>query len=140
MHEMALVHDVLDVVLDEAEKCNASEVKAVYLTIGFARDVVEDLMDGLFKHLARGTVAANADLVIQRVPITVTCNGCGEVFHVNFYDESTWVCPKCHAERNYKLRTGMEYYISRIEVAGTEEQGCPGSPRVDGRCREAACV
>ncbi len=118
MHEMALVHDVLDVVLDQAESCGATEVKAVYLTIGFARDVMDELMDGLFKYLARGTVAEHADLVIRRVPITARCNGCGGVWHVNFLDESTWTCPACGAVRDYRLNSGMEFYISRIEVAG----------------------
>ena len=117
MHEMALVRNVVDIVLDQAEKANATEVKAVYLTIGYGRDIVEEYFDGLFSFLARGTVAEHAELVIQRTPYTVRCNQCHRVFHIDVFDEKTWVCPFCKAERDYKLNSGMEFAITRIEVA-----------------------
>ena len=117
MHEMALVRNVVDIVLDQAEKANATEVKAVYLTIGYGRDIVEEYFDGLFLFLARGTVAEHAELVIQRTPYTVRCNQCHRVFHIDVFDEKTWVCPFCKAERDYKLNSGMEFAITRIEVA-----------------------
>lgn len=117
MHEMALVRNVVDIVLDQAEKSNATEVKSVYLTIGYGRDIVEEYFDGLFSFLARGTIAEHAELVIQRVPYTVRCNQCHRVFHINVFDESTWVCPFCKAERDYKLNSGMEFAITRIEIA-----------------------
>lgn len=118
MHEMALVRNVVDIVLEYAEKVEATEVKTVYLTIGYGRDVVEEYMDGLFQFLARGTVAEHAELVISRVPYTVRCNTCGFVFPINVFDQSTWVCPACKTERDYTLNTGREFFISKIEVAG----------------------
>lgn len=118
MHEMALVRDVVDTVLEQATAAGATEVKTVYLTIGYGRDIVEEYMDGLFSFLARGTIAEHAELVIQRIPYTVRCNQCGFVFHINVFDDKTWVCPKCKAERDYKLNSGMEFFINRIEVMG----------------------
>lgn len=121
MHEMALVRNVVDIVLDQAEKSKATEVKAVYLTIGYGRDIVEEYFDGLFSFLARGTIAEHAELVIRRTPYTVRCNQCHRVFHIDVFDEKTWVCPFCKAERDYKLNSGMEFAITRIEVAGMSE-------------------
>jgi hydrogenase nickel incorporation protein HypA/HybF len=116
MHEMALVRNVVDIVLDHAQAVGATRVKAVYLTIGYGRDIVEDLMDGMFSYLARGTVAEGAELVISRTPFMVRCRRCGMAFHINVYDSKSWVCPKCGAERQYDLVSGMEFTIDQIQV------------------------
>lgn len=116
MHEMALMRQVVDTVLEYAEEAQAVEVKAVYMTIGFNRDVVEQYMDSMFSWLARDTMAEHAELVIRRTPYTVKCNQCGRVFHLNVYNEDTWVCPQCGAVRDYKLHSGMEFVINHIEV------------------------
>lgn len=119
MHEMAFTRNAVDVVLKEAESKNATEVTAVYLTIGYVRDIVEDLFEGLFKHLARGTVAEHAEIVINRVPLTVKCNDCGEIYHIDVFDESTWPCVNCGV-KSYKIYTGMEFFISRIDIVSKD--------------------
>lgn len=121
MHEMALMRTVVDTVLDYANGVDAREVKTVYLTVGFNRDVVEEYMDSMFAFLARGTIAEHAELVVRRTPYTVKCNQCARVFHLNVYDESTWVCPRCGAVRDYKLHSGLEFAINNIEVVLPEE-------------------
>lgn len=115
MHETALVHQVVDTVLAYAEEVDAQEVKAVCLTVGEGRDVVEEYMQGLFSFLARGTVAEHAKLVVRRVPFTVKCNQCDHVFPIDFFDSSTWKCPQCQAEKDYKLYSGTEFTISHIQ-------------------------
>ncbi|WP_270295505.1 hydrogenase maturation nickel metallochaperone HypA [Eggerthella sinensis] len=115
MHEMALTRDVVDIVLEEAEAAGATEVRAVYLTIGYVRDIVEDLFEQCFAYMARGTIAEHAELVLTRVPLTVRCNACGRVFHLDVHDNSTWVCAAC-GERSYQLETGMEFFVNGLEV------------------------
>ena len=118
MHEMALVRNVVDIVVEQAEKSGAAEVKTVYLTIGQGRDVVVEYLDGLFQFLARGTVAEHAELVVQTTPMTVKCNQCGFIFPINVFKQETWMCPSCKAEKDYKLNSGMEFMINRIAVVG----------------------
>ncbi|MCD8013711.1 MAG: hydrogenase maturation nickel metallochaperone HypA [Lachnospiraceae bacterium] len=124
MHEMALVRRVVDIVVTKAEAVGASEVHAVHLVIGEARDIVEDYFEGLFQYLARGTVAENAEMVIYRVPYTVRCNQCGFIFPINIFNEETWVCPACKAKRDYKLNSGMEFAVKNIEVAFANPEQC----------------
>ena len=112
MHEMALTHEVLDVVLENAKNSGAIEVKTVHLTIGEGRDVIEDYMQGLFSFLARDTVAERARLVVKRVPYMVRCNVCGSIFPLNVRDSSTWTCTQCGAKRDYQLYSGMEFMIN----------------------------
>lgn len=128
MHEMAYVRNVVDVVVEHAARAKASEVKAVYLTIGIARDIVEDYFQGLFQFLARGTVAEHAEIVMRRIPLTVKCNRCAMVFPLNVHDEKTWVCPRCGAQRDYAMHSGMEFTIDRIDVtAASDPAACAAS-------------
>lgn len=117
MHEMALVRNVVDAVVEKAEAAGVKEVRAVHVVVGMGRDIVEDYFEGIFGYMARGTVAENAEIVIYRKPYTVRCNQCGFVFHINVFDRESWICPSCDAERDYTLNSGMEFYISSIEVA-----------------------
>lgn len=118
MHEMALVRSVVDIVLEQAELSGAAEIRNVHLTIGKGRDVVVPLMEGLFQHLARGTVAENAKLIVHTTPLTVRCNRCDCVFPVNVFQRTTWTCPDCGAEKDYTLNSGMEFTVDRIEAVG----------------------
>lgn len=120
MHEMALTRTVVDMVVQEAEAVGATEVRAVHITIGYVRDIVEDLFEGCFAHMARGTVAENAELVITRVPLTVRCKECNHVYHIDVHNESTWECASC-GQRKYTLNSGMEFFINDIEIVGAKE-------------------
>lgn len=115
MHEMAMTRDVVDLVVERAEAEGAAAVRTVSLTIGYARDIVEDLFERCFAYLARGTVAAHAELAITRVPFTVRCQECGRVYHLDVHDSSTWPCPVC-GERDYVLNSGMEFFVDDIEI------------------------
>lgn len=119
MHEMALTRSVVEIVLDEAAAKGASEVRAVHLSIGDMRDIVEDMFEGLFAYLARGTVAERAELHIARIPVTARCDRCGYVFHLDVRDESSHSCPSCR-EKRFRLNSGKEFRIERIDVV------CPG--------------
>lgn len=120
MHEMTLVSSVVNIVLDECEGKGILAVTSVHLTIGDARDVVDEMVPGLFRHLARGTIAENAEIVIRHVPVTVRCNQCGKIFPINVRDEASWSCPRCGAWRDYKMFSGVEFLVDGIEVIGAD--------------------
>ncbi|WP_278980354.1 hydrogenase maturation nickel metallochaperone HypA, partial [Adlercreutzia equolifaciens] len=114
MHEMAMVRSVVDIVLEEAERVEATEVLGVYLTVGYSRDIVEDVFESMFAWMCRGTVAEGAVLHLTRVPFTVRCEECGRIFPVNTRCRDTPRCPQCDAS-HYRLHSGMEFYVNDIE-------------------------
>lgn len=120
MHEMALTRSVVDIVVEEAKAADAVKVKTVYLTIGVARDVIEDLFESMFAYMARGTVAENASLVISRPALMVKCKKCDHTYHFDVENEDTWTCRICN-ERDYELYSGMEYSVDGIELVTKEE-------------------
>lgn len=118
MHEMSLIRPVVDLVLAECDGKDVGSVRAVHLSVGELRDVIEDYMEGLFRHLARGTVAENASLVIKRIPTVVICEECGTPFKLDVRDSKSRECPHCHAYQRYHLYSGNEFRVDRIEVEG----------------------
>ena len=116
MHEMSMVRLVVEAVLEECEGKDVTRVKAVNLRIGEMRDVIEAYVPDLFRFLARGTIAEEAEVRIERVPMRVRCRSCGEIWHLNSRDESTWTCPRCGKYKHYSLFSGGEFIIDSIEV------------------------
>lgn len=139
MHEMALLRNVVDIVVDECAGKDVAAVRTVYLTVGELRDVVEDIVPGLFKWLARDTVAADADVFIRRVPAMVRCNKCGDIFKIDVHDPKTWECPRCHAYQDYRLFSGNEFRIERIEVErGDGQEGGRSAAQSEAKAEASA--
>lgn len=133
MHEMALMSTALDIVLAQAEATGAARVTKVFMTIGEGRDVVEDLLTGVFGYLARDTVVAGAELIVRRMPYLVRCNACGRLYHIDVHDHSTFPCPACGAERNCTPVSGMEFRVESIEVSGAKPLAVDSERRVGAR-------
>jgi hydrogenase nickel incorporation protein HypA/HybF len=117
MHELAVTQDVLNVVLRSAQSAGAAEVKGVTLRIGSLRDVVDEWMQRFFDYLSRDTIAERAQLLIERSPITFTCD-CGESFTVGMTELRSYAdieCPHCGGKK-VALSSGREFEIISIEV------------------------
>ena len=117
MHEMSLTRDVVDAVLDHAAVARADRVLGVHMTVGEIHDIVDDLFVKCFAFLARGTAAEGARVTIDRVPLTVRCKACGEVFDVDFHAcGDAPRCPGCGGGA-YAINSGNEFTLDDIEVA-----------------------
>jgi hydrogenase nickel incorporation protein HypA/HybF len=97
------------------------DVIPLHIVLGEGRDIVVDYFESLFRFLARGTVAEDAEIVLHPTPYMARCNACGGEFHLIPIDKRTWTCPECGAFRDYQLTSGMEFYISKIEAARQTE-------------------
>lgn len=115
MHELGYTKDILRTVVEAAELSHAHEVRSVYLNIGEIRDIVDELFCNCFTYLARDTIARDSKVVIDRIPLTMACRQCGEVFRADVYAGKVH-CPSCGAS-DFEVRTGMEFSIDHIEVA-----------------------
>ncbi len=120
MHEMAVCTELVNVVLEQARSVGATSVSRVDVTIGEVRDIVESLFDGFFHHLTRGTIAENAVVCYTRVPLTVRCKHCGEVFAVNLQSREKPRCPQCE-KSIYDVVTGTEFRIDSISYVVDDE-------------------
>lgn len=117
MHETGVCRSIVETVERYALANHAKRVRAVNIVLGEVHDIVPEILTGAFEWMCRETVAEGAEMHIRRVPFTVRCQKCGEVFGLDCHDESTWSCPVCRA-RDYRLNTGREFTIESIEVEG----------------------
>lgn len=120
MHEMSLVRNIVDAVVQECDRAGVTSVKTVRLTIGELHDVIQELVPDLFRHLAKGTAAADADVVIETVSTELNCTRCSSTFRADPRRPMEWRCPSCGATGCFTIRRGMEFYIDSIEV---DEEG-----------------
>jgi hydrogenase nickel incorporation protein HypA/HybF len=112
MHELSITQSIMDVVLEEAEKASAKEVKKINLVIGEMSGIVEQSVNFYFGFLNKGTVAEGATLNFNMVPTTAKCHNCGKDFELKELD---WCCPHCQST-SFDIIAGKELYIESIEV------------------------
>jgi hydrogenase nickel incorporation protein HypA/HybF len=76
MHELALCDGIIDLVLDAARQERIARVTRVVVEIGTAASVDPDALLFCFPAAALGTLAADAELVIQPVALQACCDTC----------------------------------------------------------------
>ena len=112
MHELAITQSMLDLVLEQAEKAGAKEVRRINLVIGEMCGFVEECVQFYFNFLGKGTIAEGAALSFRMVPATAQCRGCGKPFELKEFD---WTCPYCQGS-SLEIIAGQELYVESIEV------------------------
>lgn len=112
MHEIGIMQSTLDAALDAANASAATQVLRLRLRIGAMTGVVPEALQFAFEALREGTIASEAQLEIESVPVRCWCNGCGREFEPldEFHD-----CPVCgHASAD--TRAGLELELVSIEI------------------------
>lgn len=112
MHELAITQNVLDIALEQAEKHNASKVIKINLVVGEMSGVVDECVQFYFGFLSKDTIASDAMLSFERIPITAHCYDCDATSPL---EEFNWVCPHCHSS-NIEVVGGRELYIDSMEI------------------------
>lgn len=112
MHEMALAEGILDIALDYARKNKAKKIREVGLRIGEMSGVETESLEFSFRMLVKGTIAEDAQLHIEHIPLVGQCAKCGKTFHIEHYD--FW-CPECKGGV-LKTVSGREMQVSYLEV------------------------
>jgi len=112
MHEFAITQSMLNLVLEQAEKARAKEVKKINLVIGEMTGVVDECVQFYFDFLSKGTLADGATISFAVVTTTARCRGCGKLFEVREFD---WTCPHCRGN-NIEIVAGKELFVESIEV------------------------
>lgn len=110
MHEVSLMMSILDIALETADKENAKSIKKISLRVGAKSGVVVDSLEFAFDMVTKNTIAENATLEIESIPLRGECVVCGHRFDSDEY----LVCSKCG---NFaKAISGQELNIKSIEV------------------------
>ena len=112
MHELAVSQQVLDVVLSHAGKAQATRVNRIELVVGEMTGFVNDAVQLCFASLSQGTIAEEAELVFERIPVRIRYRRCEAEFAP---DDMDWTCPVCEAFAGDVI-AGREFYVDNIEI------------------------
>lgn len=111
MHEMALAEGIVDIALDYARREGARRIAEVHLILGELAGVETGALTLAFTSLVRDTIAADAHLTWERVPLTGRCHDCGRERQIRPQDV---LCPDCGG--GMALIRGREMRVDYIEM------------------------
>ena len=77
MHELAITEGILEAAVPEAVRQGAEKVLEIRLKIGELSGVVPECVYEYFEMISKGTIAEGARIVVEYIPISISCGDCG---------------------------------------------------------------
>ena len=112
MHELAITEGIIRAAIPEAEKHGAKRILEIRLKIGVLSGVLPECIQYYFDIASRGTIAENARLVVEKIPVSIACPDCG---YAGAADRKRIRCPRCGGT-GFKLTGGKEYFVDSLEA------------------------
>ena len=112
MHELSLCDDLLGQVVAIAAKNNARSVESITVQIGALSGVEPMLLDSAFSMIKVGTVAEQAELILQTSPVIVLCRSCGTQSEV---PANRLLCNACQSHET-TLLSGDELILASVAL------------------------
>ena len=110
MHELSIANDILDIARRHVPSGEQEAVEKIVVRIGDMAGVAHESLAFSFSAAAQETPFAHAQLEIERVPLTGSCNRCGET---STLDPAAPVCSRCRS-RDIAVMSGTELQVARI--------------------------
>ncbi len=112
MHEMSIVAGVLDIAENEARSAGAAVINSVEIEVGALAGVEVDALEFCFEVARKGTLAAEASLVIHQIPGRGHCPDCGQDVVMDYFMA---VCSAC-GEGLLEVLQGQELRVRSLSV------------------------
>ncbi|MDI9395660.1 MAG: hydrogenase maturation nickel metallochaperone HypA [Euryarchaeota archaeon] len=132
MHELSIACEIFEQVKSTAAAHGATEVKHVTLQMGKLSHTNPEQLSFCFKVLAEGSIAENADLIVEMMPPTLECecgyNGALDEKQIRESSElksellayvAAMKCPVCG--KPAQIIGGRELIIKSIEIETENE-------------------
>jgi hydrogenase nickel incorporation protein HypA/HybF len=112
MHEFSITQNVLEIALRHAEKAGARRITRLNLVVGELSSIIDDSVQFYWDIVARDTIAEGSQLCFERIPGSLRCLGCDNVFSLNGRD---YTCPACGGSQVVVVG-GDQFRLESIEV------------------------
>jgi hydrogenase nickel incorporation protein HypA/HybF len=112
MHELSIALSILDLVAEEGQR-QSGRITAVHLKLGPLSGVVKDVLLSAYDLARECNPQAQAELVIEEVPIIAWCPDCAAERILPSMQELR--CPVCDAPTP-KLLGGRELDVVALEI------------------------
>jgi len=114
MHELSIMENVLEIVIDFSKKNHANKVKKINLVVGSLSGIIPHWAELFFQMISRDSIAEHATLSFDIIPARIICRDCGastEFTNVNM----VFHCSYCGSDE-VGLVSGKEFLVDSIEV------------------------
>jgi hydrogenase nickel incorporation protein HypA/HybF len=113
MHEASIALSILEIAEENCKKAGYGRVTSVGVKVGRASGVLPGALLLAFDVVKTGTIAAEATLLIEDIPLGGSCRACGG----DFTSEERYVlsCPAC-GSLEFAINSGRELDIVEIEA------------------------
>ncbi|NPA25854.1 MAG: hydrogenase maturation nickel metallochaperone HypA [Deltaproteobacteria bacterium] len=114
MHELSLVHSLLELIDEQAAEHGFSRVNLVKLSCGRISGVEPQALKFAFSNTIPGTLCAGARLELDILPLKIHCFDCDREIYSNNADPTT--CPDCGGSRVMVCSGFEELQLVELDV------------------------
>jgi len=111
MHELRIAEDLISIVTETATEEGLKKVAKVSVCFGEMVQIDCGCFEVAFSEFVKGTIAENAEIDIEIIPVTAVCNNCKCDYKIS---NITFTCPEC-GSGDICILSGKELFIKSIE-------------------------
>ena len=112
MHEMSIVASLFEILEAKARENQATKIVGVKLKVGKLAGVVPEFIASAFDIYKQDTIAAEAGLEIEEVPLKMRCRKCSAEI---VQEDYSLLCPSC-GSTNLEILEGMDLFLDKIDL------------------------
>jgi hydrogenase nickel incorporation protein HypA/HybF len=117
MHEISVAQSIVEIAAAAARAQNSRGIETIGIRLGEFTTVIREALEFAFEIARRGTLAENARLEIETVPMRVECANCGPV--ADPLGSVCLLCPNCGLP--VKIVAGEELQVDYIDLESETE-------------------
>lgn len=118
MHEISIAQSIIEIAEAKACEENSRRIQVIKIRLGEFTTVVREALEFAFEVARRETLAENARLEIESVPMAVRCVACGPV--TDPVRDVCLICPQCGLP--LEVVSGEELQVEYIDVESETER------------------
>jgi hydrogenase nickel incorporation protein HypA/HybF len=112
MHELSIIASLFEILEEKAQEQKASKVVLVKLKVGKLAGVVPEFLETAFDIYKDETIAREAVLEIEEVPLRIRCRQCQAIVE---RDDFVFVCPTC-GSTDLETLAGTELLLEKLDL------------------------
>lgn len=112
MHEFSIAQSLFELIEKFSVENQAAAVRSVKLRLGRLSGIEPHCLKQAFEVLKEGTIAREADLVMEIRDLKILCHHCGKE---SVLEDFVLICPPC-GSTDLKVLDGEGMYLESLEI------------------------
>lgn len=112
MHELSIVASLFEILEEKAREHRANKIVLVKLRVGKLAGVVPEFLQTAFDIYKNGTIAREAVLEVEEVPLRVRCRTCQAVMEK---EDFVFLCSVCGSTEVETIE-GTELLLEKLDL------------------------